>query len=198
MVTWISIESIIEISLVGLGLLLALYTIISNRLDDLQSYRTSQYIKLKKKEEYTFKKLNNNKRDCDLRDELNEVSYRIDNITSGLSYHYNMGYIVSGSLFMASIILSLVSTSSILLPYLPEYYLRIIQDYAVLSLFGGIVNFFYIWFKTMLDMRTLFVEKMEVAIESEKEEKIDKNDEMPEFLKNLNKRIFEKTKDISG
>ena len=159
---------IANISLIGLGLSLALYTMISNRLNDLQEERKVRLSSYKKQEEHALEKLANNLRDNESKTELKAIWFNLDQISSGNAYHYNWGYFVSGILFMSSLVGSF--TMSYMLDFTNTISIDPILFVSKILLSLGLINFFIVWLLTMLDMRKLFRYKMDI-IEGDKDEK---------------------------
>ncbi|MBS3081009.1 hypothetical protein J4221_06035 [Candidatus Pacearchaeota archaeon] len=164
MIIFLGEESIINISLIGLGLLVALYTIFSDRINDFRENRNSRFIDLSKEEIKKIRELKTNE-DKQTKEELIDLWQEKKKIESGLSYHQDLGYFISGILFIISILIVFVVS------YFNKF--ENILIYSQFLLLAGLINFFYIWIRTMLDMRTLFKWKMEI-VEGNKEEKEDK------------------------
>ena len=164
MIIFLGEESIINIYVIGLGLLVALYTIFSDRINDFRENRNSRFIDLSKEEIKKIRELKTNE-DKQTKEELIDLWQEKKKIESGLSYHQDLGYFISGILFIISILIVFVVS------YFNKF--ENILIYSQFLLLAGLINFFYIWIRTMLDMRTLFKWKMEI-VEGNKEEKEDK------------------------
>lgn len=169
MIEGLSIPEMMNISFIGLGLILALYTVISDRLNQLQGKRRSRHSSLKNKEDKAILKLVENKHDKDSKEELKTVWKKIEKIESGVGYHYNWGYFTSGIAFVVTLIGSF--TISMLAPFLSERTIDMFFFYSKVILIVGMLNFFYVWFRIMFDMRALFRDKMEIIEGVEEEQK---------------------------
>lgn len=161
-----ALTNTLELSLIGLGLILALYTIISDRINDLQEKKIKEHLVLKNKEDNAISKLLTNKSDTEAKKELKSVWKKVEKITSGTEYHYNWGYFVSGIFFTVNLLSAFFI--DFFSKYLTEKTITAIFIYSEIAVLVGLLNFLYIWVRTMLDMRALFRYKMEVIEESEK------------------------------
>ena len=123
-----------------------------------------------------------------LKQKYNKFDKEMQEIATTKKYHYDTGYLVSGSMFTLSMffvyIISGTNTffyityiSRLILffdnLFLPEFNPLLLFTTEILIMVS-IGNFVYIWIRTMNDMRGLFQEKMDIAIEF-KEEQFNKN-----------------------
>lgn len=171
---FLSVESLINTSLIGMGLLLALYTMISSHLSDLQrnhgmlsdsnSWKLFEKSVLKEASKGGLSR-------AEYQRQLKQAWKKMDRISSGGGYQYSWGHLISGSMFMVTIMLGFVLK---LLPSI-SWNLSAIDSVMAFSTFFGTFNFFIIWIFIFWDMRALFREKLEIKEGIEDEVKVRKS-----------------------
>lgn len=166
--TTLSIDRIIDISLVGLGLVIALFAIIQSSLDELVTRRGNVLEKAISFRDDLYTRLGKNQKDEKVADDYDDARNKV-NILAKLPYHFNFGYIISGLFFTICI------TPSYLYLYLQSSNSIIITltNLSPLFLLFGLINFIYVWFRTIIDLRNLTLEKFDKL--QEKEENKDKD-----------------------
>ena len=102
------IESIIQISLVGLGLVIGLYAIVNQSIEELIERRFKKLKGLRDKRDAVFDRLRNDKENEGLILEYNQLQEQIK-ILSKLPYHYDYGYMLSGIAFIITLIFPYIS-----------------------------------------------------------------------------------------
>lgn len=179
------LNRIIEISLIGLGLLIGLYAIIMDRLEDLLKTKIKEINSLKNKRDAIFDKLNKNREDNKLREEYIGLEREIEQLSKS-PYHYNFGYIISGIFFIITLIFPYYS---LYIGYDKLNYSKIFVDKAPFFIFCGLINFIYIWVKTMIDFRNLTLKRFDEIQEEESKRRQTKTISMPYIYKsNLRKK----------
>lgn len=165
-------EKIVEISLIGLGLVIALYAIIMDTLEDLVKKRISHLRKLRKERDEVFEKLKEDKENEELNKRNEELREEIKTYNKP-PFHYDFGYIIAGIFFTLTLIFPFYST---FFEYEDLNVFKFFVDYAPHLLFIGIIVFVIVWFKTMIDLRNLTLGKFDELQEKdeEKEEKEEK------------------------
>lgn len=160
MVVLLDIPTLMNTSLIGLGLLLALYTMISNKISDLREKDNYHHNREKQRENYLLNKQSLTTQD---KKEIRKIWDKEKSIISGENYQYDKGFFISGIIFMivsvGSIICSLINKVDLI-----EVITLILEIVFIM----GLINFFYIWLKIMTDMRLLFKGEEEVFTEINK------------------------------
>lgn len=142
----------IEVSLIGLGLLLALYTLVIEKLEDLRKLRRDKDLG-RIDVMNNLKGLAEKQKDKETRDELEILAANINKILRAVGYEFDWGYFVSGCLFALSLL------GGIILFFYDSKALSIV---LILSLIGAICNFLWIWFKTMISFRKILKGKFDI------------------------------------
>lgn len=163
-----NLSVIFQVSLVALGLVIALYAIIIQSLSEIAEKRLKEFKKAKTKTDAHFEKLSQDKDNQTLIAEYNEL-VRQKKMLSNPPYHYDWGYVVSGILFSISLVTTYVAhfwgVDS-----LGNFDFFVIN--APFILLCGILNFIYVWIRTMIDLRNLTFVKFDCIEEKDKTKKI--------------------------
>lgn len=172
--TFLTPELILEVDLIGFGLMVALYAVIMERMEDIRQDRllkSKQREGLEDRETEIIYKLQTDKRNKELKIELLGIDTYINKIVYGLAYHYSDGYFVSSILFVGSVLFVFFSSLNIFLIYgLNSVFLMMAQAF----LWGGVSNLCILWFLTLNDMNRILKDKIR-AIEDYKVENTKKN-----------------------
>jgi hypothetical protein len=155
---------------VALSIIIALYAIVMDKVEDLIERRVNELKRLRPKRDQTLERLNKDKENEEIAEKYNSIIKQINDLIS-VPYQYNWGYMFSGILFALVLIFSFI-----------EVYIMRLEStswepfviYAPYFLLIGLINFVYVWFRTMIDLRNLTLTKFD-EIESEEilqEEKI--------------------------
>ena len=144
----IQADFLIEVSLINLGLILALYTLVIEKIEDLRDYNNS-----KKNKVSQIRKLAKIETNNSLKKELIELANNIDKTLKGYGYEYDYGYFVSAILYIISMLIGFIILfwNNYILVYL-----------GFVCLLLGIINFSYVWFKTMIAFRRILKGKLEI------------------------------------
>ena len=144
----IQADFFIEISLIGLGLLLALYTLVIGKIEDFREENHN-----KKNTVSQIRILIEKESDTSVKKELNILVDNLDKTQKGSGYEYDWGYFVSGIFFVLSLLIGFLTYlwSNITL-------LKLGMICALL----GILNFCFVWFKTMIAFRRILKGKLEI------------------------------------
>ena len=161
----ISLNSIMDMSFIGLGLVLGLYAIIIDKIEELLEKQYKDLKKAKKKRDRALEKVSKDKDDDVAHYEYTQLRETVKQLNKP-KWHYNYGYIGICLLFSISLFFSYFG-----LVYLNE--LNGILAYFVnnswLFLGVGIIVFMVVMFLTMVDIRRLTLEKFDSFEEREKE-----------------------------
>ena len=162
---------IISSSMVGLGLILAIYTLTLPMLANMLKRRTIKLKQLIEEREKLFDKMKGNKNDTKL-----TIQYRTlqDNIriTEKLPFHLDLGYIFTGTFFALSLILPLLK---IIFP--DNVYISSLTDSAVTFFVFGIASFLLVWYLMFIEIRTFATEEFQKV----KDNAQDKDEEVKEL-----------------
>ncbi len=184
--TEVQLQAIIGLSFIGIALVLALYTIIIQTLDELIKKRIKNLKKATSERDKIFDELGHDKDNIELKKQYDLLHEEVENLKN-IPYYQNWGYVISAIFFALALFFS----------FTPQYFGREILgffnglvEYSPHFLFIGILNFFYICFQTMSDLRNYTLGKFDEyqAIESKKEI------EFKKLLERINLNITKKGK----
>ncbi len=167
MVNILSPQDIIQTSLVGLGLIIALYAILTDKIKELQKTKNSKRSRWIENRKNMLGKMVNDIDNIDLDEEFEELKSKEENIILGKRYSYRWGYFISGVLFIGSIIFAFLAL------YDANIFIDSVNNmlFIISTLFFivGLGHFSILWIITMFDMRSILIGDIELIQETEKE-----------------------------
>jgi uncharacterized membrane protein len=181
-------NEMIQVSFIGIGLIIAVYALIQPSLTELIKKREDKLKKETQILEELIKKLEGDKKNEDLLEKIRKSQGKVNRLGRS-PYHYDLGYISSGVLFSVVLIINFLAYN---LEYNPEglFNLDSFIIYSPYLLFIGILNFLAVWILTMIDFRNLTLAKYEEVQEKSKE----KEDESIKILKRIDEKLEESEK----
>lgn len=156
---------LINASMIGLGLLIAIYTISSPRITEILKRRKLKLSMLVKERENIFLAMKNNKSDEKLTNRYKEIQKKIKNCRN-VPFHLDLGYNMSASFFAISLIIPIL----IFFDFIPKDVVNLSMWYFIF----GIIILLWIWFAMFAEYR-LYINK-EFDKVSEKSEDIEKEE----------------------
>ena len=155
--------------------MIALYTIILDKISHLSQNRMDRLKELTKKRDILFEKLEKDKSNRDLSKEYDALVGEINSLLN-VPYHYDFGYVISGLLFFISLFLSCTFY------YYPNWFIgnnlftifTPLLPHLALIFIIGVLNFFYVWFRTMVDARNKTFVVYDKLLEKEQKKKVKK------------------------
>ena len=163
-----SIEGfLINGSLIGFGLVIAIYTLTIPKMKDILNRRTRKLRDLIKQREEIFEAMREDKRSTTLTAKYQSVQRNIKSLEK-LPFHLDIGYYLSATLFAISL---LVPLFTITFPTIKYSGLLLVVSFMYFS--TGIIIFLALWFILFIELRNYAMEEFEkVKEESEKKEKV--------------------------
>jgi hypothetical protein len=161
---------IITNSLVGLGLVIAIYALMSPVLKELFNKRKAELVKLRKERDEKFKKMSNSKEDTNLTNEYKNIQNEIKRFLK-LPLHLDRGYQITTVIFTYTI---LISSMRLCLDPLKvtETVFNQLGQISFLLLIGGIFIFAFFFLSLLFEIRDYnFTEFQKILEEEEKSEK---------------------------
>lgn len=151
--------------MVGLGLILAIYTLTLPMLKNMLKRRTEKLKQLIENRERLFEKMKNDKSDTKLTREYKLLQEDI-RLTEKLPFHLDLGYIFTGTCFAISLLLPLLR-----IMFESSSYLYSLAQGAIIFFVFGVIFFILVWYLMFIEMRTFATEEFQkVKEESEKKE----------------------------
>jgi len=145
---------IIQISLFGLGLLIAIYTLIYPKLEKILEKQRKEY---NEKVEQLREKAN--KFGKGTLDEIKNITEELSDIRR-IPFHLDMGILLTSIFFIAAALSSLFN-----LFFNTTGFFRDLFEASYIYLFFGIILFIIIWYNIFSTLRTFITEKFEEDIE---------------------------------
>ena len=166
-------------SMVGLGLILYIYSIAMPIIRNLLLRRTDKLKMLIRKRDEILEKMKIDKKNTQLTSENKTTQENIE-ATEQLPFHLDLGYIFSGTFFAGSLILSLLKITN------PDsVYIAQLAEFSLLLFVLGITFFLVVWYLMFVEFRTYINEEFQKV----KEEAQDKeNTPQQRNLKTLLKK----------
>ena len=155
--TFLNLEAIITTSLVGLGLLVALYALIFQQIDQIVDKRIKKLKTIITQRDEAYKKIDEDRDNESYQENYNQLRADVKRFRD-IQYHYGWGYIISGILFSTSLFFPFVDT------YYPTFIgtnFEFFVNNAHLIMFVGLMNFVVIFFATIWDLKTFITQKID-------------------------------------
>lgn len=160
-------EFLIASSLLGLGLLIAIYTLVSPEFDKIFDKKARDLKRKIEEEGKIYERLGRNIDNMELTANLLQIQQEIKDLKK-IPFYHNWGFFISSIFFTISLLISIYNISN--LPFLGNSpAVEIIVFNSHLFFIGGAIVFLYVWFAIIIELRTLMREKFDKAIVIEKE-----------------------------
>lgn len=160
-------EFIITASMVGLGLLIAIYSLVFPQIDKIVEKNTKKLNELIKKRDKMFKKLSKERENTTLTEEYKLLQDEIKYLKK-VPFHYNWGFFLTAVFFTISLFVTITDM------FYPTFWkgLEVLPNNSPIFLLVGTIIFIIVWFKIMIDLRTLIMTRLELAINKEEKGKL--------------------------
>ncbi len=159
-----SIEAfLISSSMVGLGLVIAIYSLTAPLMKNMLTRRTNKLKELIDRRDDILEQMNNEKNNTKLTKEYRNIQDNVK-LAEKLPFHLDLGYILAGGFFSVSLVLPILTLTD------PQnQYFSNLSNFATGFFIYGVISFLIVWYLMFIEFRTYALEEFQKIKDEAKE-----------------------------